>query len=199
MRKPSRNLPVASKTSVLAAEKTGQVLVRTSPHPGHTESPVISGKKVGYVRRSEAQAPRRICSALRSLRPPSDLFRTQRLAIHGAASAPWRFRLVKPAGAAAGKSLQRVGTGEASNCNGAREFNPNPERSSLGSAQAEARSLSHFVHPPRTRPESETVLEWQRPHAVAQGTSLHFTPPSPVGWGEALLARRTQGGGFKPT
>ncbi|MFZ2142262.1 MAG: hypothetical protein WAV78_35895, partial [Xanthobacteraceae bacterium] len=53
MRKPSRNLPVASKTSVLAAEKTGQVLVRTSPHPGHTESPVISGKKVGYVRRSE--------------------------------------------------------------------------------------------------------------------------------------------------
>src|SRR4249920_2583738 len=35
------------------AEKTGQVLVRTSPHPGHTESPVISGKKVGYVRRSE--------------------------------------------------------------------------------------------------------------------------------------------------
>jgi hypothetical protein len=53
VRKPSRNLPVASKTSVLAAEKTGQVLVRTSPHPGRAESPVISGKEVGYVRRSE--------------------------------------------------------------------------------------------------------------------------------------------------
>jgi hypothetical protein len=53
VRKPSRNLPVASKTSVLAAEKTGQVLVRTGPHPGRTESPVISGKEVGYVRRSE--------------------------------------------------------------------------------------------------------------------------------------------------
>jgi hypothetical protein len=36
----------------LAAEKTGQVLVRTGPHPGRTESPVISGKEVGYVRRS---------------------------------------------------------------------------------------------------------------------------------------------------
>jgi hypothetical protein len=54
VRKPSGNLPVASKTSVLAAEKTGQVLVRTGPHPGRTESPVISGKEVGYVRRSGA-------------------------------------------------------------------------------------------------------------------------------------------------
>jgi hypothetical protein len=56
VRKPSRNLPVASKTSVWAAEKTGQVLVRTGPHPGRTESPVISGKEVGYVRRSEVSA-----------------------------------------------------------------------------------------------------------------------------------------------
>src|SRR5215831_4926780 len=31
------NFPVASKTSVLAAEKTGQVLVRTRPHPGPRE------------------------------------------------------------------------------------------------------------------------------------------------------------------
>jgi hypothetical protein len=29
-------------------------LVRTGPHPGRTESPVISGKEVGYVRRSGA-------------------------------------------------------------------------------------------------------------------------------------------------
>jgi hypothetical protein len=60
VRKPSRNLPVASKTSALAAEKTGQVLVRTGPHPGRTESPVISGKEVGYVRRSEFTAM--VCS-----------------------------------------------------------------------------------------------------------------------------------------
>jgi len=50
----------------LAAEKTGQVLVRTSPHPGHTESPVISGKKVGYVRRSELSIVMQIQSSSRA-------------------------------------------------------------------------------------------------------------------------------------
>jgi hypothetical protein len=32
----------------------GYYLVRTGPHPGRTESPVISCKEVGYVRRSGA-------------------------------------------------------------------------------------------------------------------------------------------------
>jgi hypothetical protein len=44
---------VVSKASVVAAKKTGQVLVRTLRDPRGAESSVISGKKVGYVRSSE--------------------------------------------------------------------------------------------------------------------------------------------------
>src|SRR5262245_9300212 len=50
VRKPSRNLPVASKTSVLAAEKTGQVLVRT---PDAREPQRFQSLTLAYVRRSE--------------------------------------------------------------------------------------------------------------------------------------------------
>jgi hypothetical protein len=53
VRKPCRNLPVASKTSVWLAEKTGQVLVRTFRTTGRAKSPVISGEEMGYVRSSE--------------------------------------------------------------------------------------------------------------------------------------------------
>ena len=48
-------------------------------------------------------------------------------------------------------------------------------------------NLSHFIYPPRTRPESETVLEWRRP-CVAHRYLAPFHTPQPVGWGEALLA-----------
>ena len=58
MRKLWRNLPIASETSVLAAAKTGQVLVRTFRDPSRAESSVISGNEVGYVRRSEISSVR---------------------------------------------------------------------------------------------------------------------------------------------
>jgi hypothetical protein len=53
VRKPWRKFPVASKASVVAAKKTGQVLVRTLRDPWRAESSVISAKKAGYVRSSE--------------------------------------------------------------------------------------------------------------------------------------------------
>jgi hypothetical protein len=46
-----RSGPIESNR--VAAEKTGQVLVRTSAAPGRAESPVISGEEGGYVRSSE--------------------------------------------------------------------------------------------------------------------------------------------------
>src|ERR1700756_2557925 len=51
--KPWRKFLVASKASVVAAKKTGQILVRTLGDPRGAESSLISGKKVGYVRSSE--------------------------------------------------------------------------------------------------------------------------------------------------
>jgi hypothetical protein len=53
MRKPSRKFPVTSKTSVVAAKKTGQVLVRSLRDRRRAQSSVISGKKAGYVRSCE--------------------------------------------------------------------------------------------------------------------------------------------------
>jgi hypothetical protein len=46
-----RSGPIESNR--VAAEKTGQVLVRTSAPPGRAESPVMSGEEGGYVRSSE--------------------------------------------------------------------------------------------------------------------------------------------------
>jgi hypothetical protein len=46
--------------------------------------------------------------------------------------------------------------------------------------------LSHFTHPPRTRPESETVLEWQRPMRCAQ-VPRSISHPQPRGMGRGFF------------
>jgi hypothetical protein len=53
VRKPAPRSSTFKRISVLATEKTGQVLVRTAPHTGLRKAPVISGVDVGYVRSSE--------------------------------------------------------------------------------------------------------------------------------------------------